>query len=224
MTSGASRSMRSTRAGNSRISTSVTWRISRISMTRSSSRARLADQRVARRLLRRVDADRPAMRVGEVPAQHAHAAGAAGAALAAVRQVEVLAERRGEHGLVGARLEFPVRWQQPDFHGDHYGRKKKGPASFDAGPQVSRVLSWRWAARRDRGHIRPTCSPCVRACLVGKAEMDAVADTNVHHLRHDRREAAVVPRLLDGMRIGGRDFDGMLSVPKKSAAARIAQP
>ena len=37
MTSGASLCMRSTRAGNSRISTSVTWRISRVSMTRSCS-------------------------------------------------------------------------------------------------------------------------------------------------------------------------------------------
>jgi hypothetical protein len=96
-------------------------------------RAGLADERVARSLLRGVDPGRAAVRIGDAPGDQAHTAGAAGAALAAVRQVEVLAQRSRQHRLVATRLEMPPRWQDLDFHPPIIGHAKKGPRIFRCG-------------------------------------------------------------------------------------------
>ena len=99
-------------------------------------RARLADERVARRLLRRVDARRSPVRIGNAAGQQAYAAGAAGAALAAVREVEVLAERGGEDRLVGPRVELAVGGQDPDLHPPIIAAEKKRPRIFRCGAMV----------------------------------------------------------------------------------------
>jgi hypothetical protein len=79
------------------------------------------------------------MRIVELPAQHAHAAGSAGASLAAVRQIEMLAERRGEHRLFASRLEFPVRWKQPDFHSTIMAKERPRHLAM-RGLQISRYF------------------------------------------------------------------------------------
>ena len=109
-------------------------------MTRSLARARLADERVARRLFRGVDAGRTPVRIGDAAGQQAHAAGAAGAALAAVRQVQVLAQRRGKHGLVGVCLELALEGRTWTFM-RHYRRRKEGPAPCGTGPFNGRNFS-----------------------------------------------------------------------------------
>ena len=125
-------------------------------------RAGLADECVAGRGLAGIDAGGTAVRVFDGAAQDADPAGAAGSALAAVREVEVLAERGGEHGLVGMRLELAAGRQDADLHPPIIAAPKERPRTFRCGARSSAP---KWLTARPQVIVVSVYSPPSRAAL-----------------------------------------------------------